>query len=147
MVSPEFLRRYPHFADLSEENLKDLAMIAEEKRFTAGEVLFQEGDPAIKFNVILSGEIEIQYTLGTGERRVVDTLVAGDILCWSALVSPYKSTAVGTASKDTHVVAIDGPKLRELCAKDPSLGYLLMTQVAKLLANRLENARVQLAVV
>jgi CRP/FNR family transcriptional regulator, cyclic AMP receptor protein len=147
MVSPEVLRRYPHFADLSEENLKALAMIASEKTFAAGEVLFHEGDPASFFNVILSGEVEIQYTLGNGEARTVDTLVAGDILCWSALVEPYKDTANGTASKNTHVVAIDATKLRDLCAKDAALGYLLMTQVAKLLSHRLENARVQLAVV
>jgi CRP/FNR family transcriptional regulator, cyclic AMP receptor protein len=122
-------------------------MIASEKTFAAGEVLFHEGDPATFFNVILSGEVEIQYTLGNGEQRTVDTLVAGDILCWSALVEPYKDTADGTASKNTHVVAIDAKQLRDLCAKDASLGYRLMTQVARLLSHRLENARVQLAAV
>ncbi|MCX7424321.1 MAG: cyclic nucleotide-binding domain-containing protein [Planctomycetia bacterium] len=145
MVSPEMLRRYPQFADMSEENLKELAMIATERTFAAGEVLFHEGDSADQFHVILSGEVDIQYTLGSGECRTVDTLVSGDILCWSALVAPYKDTVNGTATKDTHVVAINAGKLRELCAEDSSLGYLLMTQVVRLLAHRLEIARVQLA--
>jgi len=85
--------------------------------------------------------------LGRSARRTVDTLVDGDILGWSALVEPYKYTAVGTASKEMQVVSINAKKLRELCDKDPLLGYRLMTQIAKLLAHRLEGARIQLAAI
>ncbi|RMF95489.1 MAG: cyclic nucleotide-binding domain-containing protein [Planctomycetota bacterium] len=145
MVSPELLRRYPYFTNISEESLKQIAMLAEEKKFPAGVQLFSEGDPADFLNVIVSGEVNIQYLLGSGEKRTVDTLVDGDILCWSALVEPYKTTAIGTTSKETHVVAIDAAKLRELCVKDPMVGYQLMLEIAKLLAHRLEGARVQLA--
>jgi hypothetical protein len=63
------------------------------------------------------------------------------------LVEPYKATAVGTATKETRLARIDAAKLRLLCEKEPILGYCLMTQVARLLAHRLEGARVQLAVV
>ena len=66
---------------------------------------------------------------------------------WSALVEPHMTTALGTTTKETLLARIDGPKLRQLCQQDPILGYRLMTEVAKLLANRLEGARVQLAVV
>lgn len=147
MISPETLRRYPHFADMSEDVLKSLAMIASEQTFPAGQQLFYEGDTAKNLHVILSGEVDIRYVMGSGEPRTVDTLVAGDLLCWSALVEPYKTTAIGTATKDTRVVSLDGAKLREFCKAHPEVGYAFMTQVAKLLANRLDNARVQLAAV
>lgn len=147
MISPEVLRRYPYFAGISDESLTQLAMIAEEKTVPANTVLFREGDPASHLSVILKGEVNIQYVLGNDELRTVDTLVEGDLLMWSALVEPYKTTATGTTTKETHLVRIDGVKLRTLCAQEPILGYRLMTQVAKLLANRLEGARVQLAVV
>jgi CRP-like cAMP-binding protein len=145
MISPEVLRRYPYFAGIDEDSLKAVAMIAEEKSFPAGRHMFSEGDPADTMNIIIKGEVNIQFILGSGDRRTVDTLVDGDILGWSALVEPYKYTAVGTASKDTHLVAIHAQKLRGLCAKDPLLGYRLTTQIAKLLAHRLEGARIQLA--
>jgi len=147
MISPELLRRYPYFAGVSEESLKAVAMIADEKRTPAGTQLFSEGDPADTLNIIVRGEVNIQFILGSGERRTVDTLVDGDILGWSALVEPYKYTAVGTASKEMQVVSINAKKLRELCDKDPLLGYRLMTQIAKLLAHRLEGARIQLAAI
>ncbi len=147
MISPEILRRYPYFADVSEESLKQLAMIAEEKTIPANTVVFNEGDPAEYLSVILQGEVNIQYRLGTGELRTVDTLVAGDLLGWSALIEPYRYTAIATTTKPTQVARLDGPQLRKLCEGDPLLGYKLTSQIAKLLAHRLEGARVQLAVV
>jgi len=147
MISPELLRRYPYFVAVGEDSLKQLAMIAEEKEIPAGTELFREGNPADYLNVIVKGEVDIQYVLGNGERRTVDTLVAGDILGWSALIEPYKYTAIGTATKDTHLVALEAKKVRALCDQDPLLGYRLTTQIAKLLGHRLEGARVQLAAI
>lgn len=145
MISPEVLRRYPYFAAVSEESLKQVAMIADEKCVAANTRMFNEGDPAKALNIITKGEVNIQYLLNTGEHRTVDTLVEGDILGWSALVQPYKYTAICMTTKETQLVSIDAAKLRQLCEDEPLLGYRLMTQIAKLLAHRLEGARVQLA--
>ena len=147
MISPEILRRYPFFAGISEDSLKRLAMIAEEKSVRANTTMFRDGDPADHLFVVVAGEVHIQYLLGNDDLRTVDTLVEGDLLCWSALVEPYKVTAIGTTTKDTELVRIDAAKLRKLCEQDPLLGYRLSNQVAKLLAHRLESARVQLAAV
>jgi CRP/FNR family transcriptional regulator, cyclic AMP receptor protein len=145
MISPEVLRRYPYFAGVDEESLKAVAMIADEKSVAAGTQMFREGDPADSLNIIVRGEVNIQYVLGNGEHRTVDTLVDGDILGFSALVEPYKYTAIGTTSKDTLLVRIEAKKLRGLCNETPILGFKLISQIAKLLAHRLEGARVQLA--
>ncbi len=147
MISPEMLRRYPYFAGVSDESLKEIAMIAEEKHVPAGTRMFGEGDPANHLYIIAKGEVNIDYLLGDGAVRTVDTLVDGDLLVWSALIEPYKTTAIGTTTKDCELVCIDAPRLRALCEKAPLLGYRLTGQVAKLLANRLEGARVQLAAV
>lgn len=145
MISPETLRRYPYFAAIGDESLKKVAMIADEATVPAGHRMFSEGDPAESLYIIVRGEVNIQYELGSGELRTVDTLVPGDLLVWSALIEPYKTTAVGTTTKETQLVKICGPRLRALCEEDPLLGYRLTIQVAKLLAHRLESARVQLA--
>ena len=107
--------------------------------------MFNEGDPAGYLYLIVRGEVNIQYLLGNDELRTVDTLVAGDLLVWSAMIEPYKTTAVGTTTKETQLVRILAPKLRELCDKDPLVGYRLTIQIAKLLSHRLEGARIQLA--
>jgi CRP-like cAMP-binding protein len=145
MVSPEVLRRYPFFAPINDVSLKQLAMLAEEKRVPAGETMFYEHDPADCLYVIVQGEVNISYTLGNGQQRVVDTLVDGDLLVWSAMVEPYRTTGIGTTAKETQLLAIPAAPLRELCESDPELGARLMNQVVKLLAHRLVGARVQLA--
>lgn len=147
MISPEMLRRYPYFAGVSDASLKAIAVVADEETVPAGTTMFTEGDPATKLYIIVKGQVDIQYTLGSGELRTVDTLVNGDLLVWSALVEPHKCTTVGTTAQDTQLVAIDAMKLRDLCEQDPLLGHRLMSQVAKLLAHRLEGARIQLATI
>jgi CRP/FNR family transcriptional regulator, cyclic AMP receptor protein len=147
MISPEVLRRYPYFAGVPEESLKSVAMLAEEKTIPAGKHLFSEGDPADYLNIIVQGQVNIQYLLGNGELRTVDTLVDGDILGWSAIIEPYKYTAIGTTTMDTQLVTIHAKRLRDLCDGEPLLGYHLTVEIAKLLAHRLESARIQLATV
>ncbi len=147
MISPEQLRRFPYFADVNEDALKQVAMISDEISAAAGSKLFSEGDPADSLYIITEGEIDLQYTLGSGELRTVDTLVPGDLVVWSALVEPYKCTATGTLRKDTKLIAIGGQKLRELCEANKDLGYRMLISVTKLLATRLEGSRVQLATI
>jgi CRP/FNR family transcriptional regulator, cyclic AMP receptor protein len=148
MISPEILRRYPYFASIGEDSLRQLAMITEEKRnIPAGTQLIAEGEQAKTLGIILSGEVNIQYLLGNGEMRTVDTLVGGDLLGFSAMIKPYKYTGFATATQQTDLALIDALKLRALCEQDPRLGYQLTLEVAGLLAHRLEGARVQLAAV
>jgi CRP/FNR family transcriptional regulator, cyclic AMP receptor protein len=145
MISPETLRRYPYFGCIAEESLKQVAMLADEVTVPAGTRMFNEGDPAGYLYLIVRGEVNIQYLLGNDELRTVDTLVGGDLLVWSAMIEPYKTTAVGSTTKETQLVRISAPKLRDLCEQDPLMGYRLTIQIAKLLSHRLEGARIQLA--
>jgi CRP-like cAMP-binding protein len=147
MISPETLRRYPYFADVSDECLREVAMISDEMSVPSGTVIFREGDKADRLYILVEGELDVQYTLGSGELRTVDTLVPGELIMWSALVEPYRSTAVGTTRQDSKLIAIGADQLRELCEKNHDLGYRMLISLTKLLATRLEGARVQLATV
>ncbi len=72
---------------------------------------------------------------------------ATDILGWSALVEPHRTTASAVARRETALASISAPELRALCAETPLLGYRLMRGIAKLLAHRPECTCVQLALV
>jgi CRP-like cAMP-binding protein len=145
MISPEILRRYPYFAAAKDDGLRDLAMLCEEELIPAGTVMFREGDKADKLYILVEGEVDIQYTLGSGELRTVDTIVPGELMIWSALVEPYKSTAVVTTRQDCRVIAMDAVKLREFCQSDREVANEVLLHLTKLLATRLEGARIQLA--
>ena len=146
MVSPELLRRYPHFAGVSYETLKKLAMLAEEKVIPAGTTLFQEWELANHLYLIVQGAVSVRFAVGREKPRTVDAIEAGDLAVWSALVEPYRTTGNGVTTRETRLLAFEAPRLRELCREDPRLGYNLMTEVIKALISRLDGTRVQLAV-
>jgi CRP-like cAMP-binding protein len=147
MISPEILRRYPYFAAADDEGLRNLAMICDEITVAAGAVMYREGDKADKLYILTEGEVDIQYTLGSGELRTVDTVVPGELLMWSALVEPFKSTAVVTVRSHSKLIALDADKLRAFCVKDLKVANDVLLHLTKMLATRLEGARIQLATI
>jgi CRP-like cAMP-binding protein len=145
MVSPEVLRRFPYFAGISDELLKRVAMISEEKTVRKGDVLFREGEEARQLDIVAEGEIDIQYELGDGTHQTVDTTVAGDFTLWTSLIAPHTTHSMGVARTNVRLVAIDAVKLRELMEADPLLGYRVMDALATAVSHRLLGARLQIA--
>jgi CRP-like cAMP-binding protein len=145
MVSPEVLRRYPNFAGIPEARLKQVAAISHEKAFKAGERVFTEGNRASHFMILVSGEINIIYLLGNGDKVIADTLVAGDPMAWSAVLAPHRLTASGEANKDGTLITIEAESLRRLCEEDKEFGFVMMREIGKTLRSRLSAMRVQAA--
>lgn len=144
MISPERLRRFGCFAAISDGTLDKVAMVSDAKNYATGEVVFKDGEPALRLYLVEDGEVDLAYLIGHDHLQTVDTLVAGEMLMWSALVEPYRATATAVARTDATLIAIDATSLRELARSDHDLGYQLLETVTKLLADRLTNARVQL---
>ncbi|MBN1285668.1 MAG: Crp/Fnr family transcriptional regulator [Anaerolineae bacterium] len=148
MVSPELLRRYPFFAGLSEEQLKSIAMIAEEEDYETDDFIFEQGEESDALFVITEGEVAILINVDDEgeEQEELTALPAGSMLAWSALVPPYTLTASGVANTTpTKVLAIDAEELRELFDEDCGLGYLILQQVVKVMRERMSQTRTQLA--
>lgn len=145
MISPEVLRRFPYFSGISEYSLKQIAMISEEMDVDSGHEIFADGDTLHHLYIITKGEVDILCVFESGERKVVDTLVPGEVAAWSAVVEPYRATATGVATKPASLIAIHASSLRSLIDKDHTLGYRVMSEVAKAVSHRLAGARIQLA--
>ena len=122
MVSPEMLRRFNCFSPVGEESLKALATIAREESLPAGRQVFGEGDPADTLSLVVDGEVDIRYVLGSGESCVVDTLIAGDILGWSALVEPHKMTGIAATRKPHAADPHPGPAAPRALRARPAAG-------------------------
>ena len=116
MLSPETLRRYPHFAGLDHCMLKALAMAGEKVTVKQDEWLFYEGEQADALYLVLSGAVELMVALDPKGAYHVDlcTLVEGDLLGWSAVVEPgiYRLSAVTIS--DTTLARWGGADLAAL---------------------------------
>lgn len=140
-----FLAEHPFFKDIASDYQHLLTECASNARFGAGEMLFREGAPAEKFYLIRTGMIALEFHTPNHGAITLQTLRDGDVVGWSWLIAPYTWHFDARAGEATRVIALDAACLRRKCQADPHLGYILMTKVAGLLANRLMAVRLQLA--
>lgn len=147
MVSPELLRRYPFFALLTDEQLKALAMIAEEKTYPKDTLLLKENTPADKLILLVEGDVDLILSGGGGAivNSLVGSIAPGEMLGVSSLVEPYTYISSARATAPVKVVEIDGPAVRALMQVDKLLGYFLMRNAAAAVLERLKYTQVELA--
>jgi CRP/FNR family transcriptional regulator, cyclic AMP receptor protein len=148
MISPELLRRYPFFAALTDEQLKAIAMVAEEKKYPKESLLVKENAPATKLILLLEGDVDLIYS-GGGEGAIVNALVGsiapGEMLGVSSIIAPYTYISSARATMPVKVLEIDANTIRALMEADKQLGYALMCNVATAVLERLKYTQVELA--
>lgn len=115
MEIAEFLRRYPPFAQLSEDRLRRVARSVMIAHFPAGiEILSQDGVPADALHVIRKGAVELlddgepldlltegevfgQFSILTHERPALTVRAHEDTLCY-LLPEPVATEVLGTGA-------------------------------------------------
>jgi CRP-like cAMP-binding protein len=140
----QYLPDHPFFEGLDAPTLALVAGCATNISLAAGQYLCREGDPADRFFVVRRGRVAIEVHGPSAGTLVLDTADEGDVVGWSWLVPPYRSTFDARAAEATGVVAFDGACLRGKCENDPRLGYELMQRVSKVMNGRLVAAQVRL---
>jgi CRP-like cAMP-binding protein len=151
MISPELLRRYTFFGQMSEQDLYNIAMIAEEVTAEAGTTLFEERQPAEALYLLLDGSIDLyqkseeEYHPKAKKEFLVGEINPGEIFSISSMLEPYVLNASARTSKPSRFVKIDAVLLRKLSEGNHQMGCAIMHQIAKALMERLAYTRVQLA--
>lgn len=151
MVSPELLRRYPQFAEFTEERLRTIAMISDEAEAAPHEVFFEECSPAANLYLLIEGVVDLYFTTqeeyhpDTRKEFPVGEINPGEFFGISSLIEPYVLNASARAAQVCRYVKIDAGALRETMRQDPDLGFVMMKRVAAALMERLAYTRVQLA--
>ncbi|ACM20785.1 cyclic nucleotide-binding domain protein [Geotalea daltonii FRC-32] len=140
MISPGLLRPYRFFTSLTDEQINDIAAIGEEKSFSADSVLFRESTPADNLMLLLEGAVDLFYSnggAGAAANSTVCSIAPGAIFGVSSLIKPYQYTASARATKPVRVVDINGARLRAMSENNPTLGHVLISNVAAAVLARL----------
>ncbi|MEZ4380068.1 MAG: cyclic nucleotide-binding domain-containing protein [Nannocystaceae bacterium] len=132
---------------LGEAALAELAAIGRLVDHPAQAVLCAHGDAAEALQVLLSGRVSLTLEVPGRAAMTVAALSRGDVLGWSAL-SGWAATSTWTmtarVTKACRCLVLPGAALRELCERDHELGFHLMRYAFEVVAQRLEDARVQM---
>ncbi|HET6529457.1 MAG TPA: cyclic nucleotide-binding domain-containing protein [Actinoplanes sp.] len=137
----ELMREQPLLAGLNDWQLEHLAADAQRAIIHAGNRVFREGDPADRMWLIVDGRIDVDTRLPDRGDVIIDTLGPGDVLGWSWLFPPYRWHFGAVARETALTVELDGPRVRELCQRDPGLGYHFITGLFQVVTDRLQATR------
>jgi CRP/FNR family cyclic AMP-dependent transcriptional regulator len=150
MVSTELLRRYPFFANLSDDQLRKIAMITEDRAIKDGETLFEGETGADLLYLLRTGGVELHYRvvdergMETPQDLLVGVINPGEVFGISSLINPYRYTASGVVSESGAVLELDSAALRDLCQADVTMYALFLERVASTAVKRLHDTRVLL---
>lgn len=117
---------------LEDEYFKVLAMCSSVSA-KEGAVLFNEGDDGTSMFILLAGEINIDID-GVG---TIHTMHGGEILGEISLVKQVPRTASANVSTNCVMLQLYAEIFHEIVKKHPRIGYTIMRNVARILADRL----------
>jgi CRP-like cAMP-binding protein len=133
----EKLKSHPFLRGLERCHLELLEEAAMEVDFDEQEVIFQKGDPANRFYLILSGAVVVGEPGGFPFQIVH----AGEVVGWSAMFPPYTSHFDARALEKTRAIFFYGSWVLDKCETDHDLGYELMKRMGAVLVDRLQARR------
>jgi CRP/FNR family transcriptional regulator, cyclic AMP receptor protein len=126
-VSVEALQRVPLFADLSKHEVKQVARLFKERRFSEGETVVRQGSGGAAFFVIESGEAKV--FLG-GEEYT--TLKPGDYFGEIALIDEGTRMATITATSDLLCYGLTYWDFRPVVEKNGVIGWKLLQSMTRM---------------
>ena len=137
----DYLAAHEFFSGLDRDFLQFLSSCATERQIEKGDVLFQQGERADKFFLLLSGQVSVQVPALIGPALEIQNLGKDQILGWSWLIQPYRWSFVARAMEDSDLLEFDGAAILARCEEDPGFGYELLKRFAALMSERLDAAR------
>ena len=130
---------------ISTQFLEQIAAIAETRDFDEHDVVFREGQNANSLYLVAAGKVSLQVCRGPAGTKQIVTVGPGELLGWAALSDQRQFAATAIVLERTHVIRIDGPKLRAICDSNPRFGYEFMRRTMLALAKRLTATWTQLS--
>ena len=108
-------------------------------RESAGNVLFEQGDPADYVYVIIDGEISILYKPEDGPELTISRVRSEGVVGWSSAIGNPVYTSTAVCSAECRLLCLSGDALRELYQEHPDTGIVILERLAALIAKRLKN--------
>lgn len=141
---------FEDFKPDNENDMRILKMVYSDlkvKTFSAGEEIIKEGEQGDIFYILTSGEVQVFRNTMSGDRLALANLSAdmGIFFGETALIGTDTRGATVIAKTDCRTCTITGIKFKELCEKEPILGYRVMLCLAKRMSSTIKKTNSDMA--
>lgn len=99
------LRSIPLFAAMSDAELDRLTAQASARRVPQGESVFEQGDPASSFYLLLHGRLKVTQVTRDGQQIIVRVVHPGDLFGFTRALNRPDYPGTATAAVDSLVAA------------------------------------------
>jgi len=122
-------------SSLSQPELQTLAARTVRKLFSAGELLFSEGEPCNGLHIIAQGKVRLFKTSVNGREQVLSVNATGESVAEIPVFDggPYPASAV--ALEETEIVFISRRDFNAYCLEHPEVPLKVLTVVGARLRN------------
>jgi CRP-like cAMP-binding protein len=141
MTRADLLSQVSLFADLTDEELLELAARCRRRSFERGELLFQEGDPATALYLLETGCVKLVLVEHNGEETILHVAGPGESLGELSLVDGGPRSATGVAMERVETLALYRADFLDFIDRHRSVERAVMKQLAALV--RRSNERLQ----
>lgn len=140
----EVLKLCPVFQHLDARELKKVANLIYERKYHAGEYLFEKDQPGTAMFIIKTGLVKVVVP-GSGDQEIeMATLKPEDFLGELALLDDTPRSASAKAVEKTEALAFFREDLNELVETHPAIGSKILKDLSILIGQRLKSANEQL---
>lgn len=110
----------------------------------SGTTLMREGEETSLLAIVVRGRVALRMHVPERGTTTILTVEPGDIVGWSAIVPPHRSTSTAVALEESTLLVFQSRRLRALMAADVALAATLYPRLLEALGRRLTATRNQL---
>jgi CRP-like cAMP-binding protein len=140
----QIVRSNPLFAEIDEADLHDLIAERALRQVPRHQWIFEQGDKAEAFFLILEGRIKLSRINRDGNEAIVHIFRDGDTFAEAAMFIGGVFPVSAQALTPSRLLVIDAGLLRRKIATTPQVAFLMLASMSRhlrLLVNQIENMK------
>ena len=135
----DVLRNCALFESISDENLVPMlgCLGAKASKFKKGQTVIAEGDPADRFGILLSGELQVMRIDYYGNRSIMDNIEPTQLFGESFACAEVKSSPADVvATEDSELLLVDAHRITQTCCNACDFHNRMIFNLLKIVATK-----------
>jgi len=141
------LRRFEIFQGLMTREMKSILEVSTFLSFVGGDSILNQSDLSMDLFIVISGRLSVNMGYSSSKEKrhqKIAELKSGDIFGEISFLEGKRRSASISAIEPGQVLKMDGLKLHEIFEINQHMGYVMMQNIALVLARRLVDNNYQL---
>lgn len=134
--APKLLKELELFSELNQQELEDVASLAQIRKIPTDTTVFHEGDDADAIFVVVNGRVKIVTTSSDGKEFILTVLGAGQVFGEMGLLETAPRSASVVTTTEVELLVINRSDFDHLLKTSPGISHKLMA----ILSRRLRRA-------